>query len=323
MPADNLRGDSSADLNTNSQVVVPVRTQQMQQKPGQIDWVKKLDSAEHWKRWRYTFQRNAKVYLSKIVYPDDEMRHDAYIVALLKAAEGSKIQEKLETLIQLHDEVKGVKCEEMLDGLERDLLPMTETDRRLVIDQFMKFQRGAKSLLDAVTELSQLVLKCKQLKFEPNDDTVTYKYMSLLNREENALYGPYYSNTGNGSELEKTIQAVEAMARKLAEVGTCSVNMANGISCAANGNGNYKGNGKKPKRAGFNSNGKKKKARPCGKCGRKSCEGGGKCSAADLECYKCGKTGHLQAMCRSAGKGSDGKAAAATSVGSASMPDFK
>ena len=201
----------------------------------------------------------------------------------------------------LHDESKKdvSRCMGMLDCLEKELLPATETDRRTVIGKFLRYERGSKTLLEAVTELNQCMLKCRQIGFEANDDVVEFVYKSMLNTQENVHFNSYYTAPDDPKAVAKpTIAAIEALARKQAEV--VGRGQSAGISLAANSTHDGK---RKPKRAGFKPKGKGGSGGKCTNCTDDNCKGGDQCSAGRMTCFKCGKTGHVKAMCKSKGKG--------------------
>jgi hypothetical protein len=321
MPEDNANmqsGNSKAKTSTSGDPSEDRTAMFRGVRPGQLDWVAPISSAADFRMWSFKFRVGASTYLSKEVYPEEDKQHMACLNALLKASTLGGFA-KMDELIMLLDS-QGVKCEDMLIRLQSELLPSTETDRIRATDQFMSFQRGGTGLMIAARELGQLVLKCNQLGYKPDADTVSAKYKSLLSQSERPLFELYHDGIVDVRDaLQRTIQAVEKLARAQDGGKQAGGNGAStGISCTAK---DFKS---KPKRAGFNPkgpNGKGDSKSACGKCGKKSCEGGAKCSAADKECYKCGKKGHLQALCRSAGKGAGGKAAAAVADGS--EPDFK
>ena len=301
-------------------------------RPGQIDWVTALERPADFKSWLFRFRIGSKMYLSEKVYPDEDERRFAWLNALLRAATLGKNEEMIR-LLELYDN-GGTTCEELLVNLEKRFMPEEEMERKRTTLAFMAFNRGKRTLTNAVKELKIVLLDCERYGFSPDDATRRAKYESLLLSSELPFFTLYLNAdksqlsiaTNRESETEKVIRVLEKYGRD--QDGIRSVDNGNGPTFAGSSfSDNRKGSKeKKPKRKGFATfaNGREENPNrntpPCKKCGRvcAAVKGTGACPAQDRTCNKCGKIGHFEKQCYSTitrkGPRTDAKAKAGVSV---------
>ena len=312
----------SSESRPNSQMVNP--PENVFAKPGNVkpvpqDWVPPITCAAEWKPWREKFWDSSCYYIQTCFFQNQEMMDLFFKSAVRKGAELGKFK-KMDELITLHGKTHSGKA--LLDRLEKEFCPSTETDRRRATDQFLAFKRGAMTLLQASTALGQVVLKCRDLGYEPGNDTLEAKYMSLLVDSERPFIGLYIDIAKSKdpenklSSYDKALWAIEQLARSqrdhgLQGGGTTSTSLAADGTGGRGGRGGRRGRGGRgggPRRETYEAGGAGR-GKKCGNCGYEDCKGGDQCRAANKKCKHCDKIGHFKAMCRS--KAKDEKAAMA------------
>lgn len=268
---------------------------------GQLDWVENIDKPSDFRSWRYRFGIGARIYLSKEVYPNEEDRQSAWLMALIKA--GSKFPEMCQ-LIELYDNA-GSKCEEILKKLADRFLPADDIDRKRATAQFMAYVRSRQSLLEATKGLKLVLLECQKFGYTPDNETVKAKFESLIRPEERPMYRLYLKNeeeddTGYGQVL----QAVEALGKDQEDASKGSSGVSTDFAGGAFSHGSKEKKHRDPRRKGFlpRSGDGKSATQICDRCG-KNCpftrgQDKTKCYAHDKPCKKCGKKGHFEKMCK-------------------------
>lgn len=273
---------------------------------GQIDWVSSISKPSDFKSWEFRFRAGASVYLSEKVYPDAEERRSAWLFALIRAAQLGAFEEMLQLLELYHN--NRVCCENLLEQLGKRFTPAIEVEKKKATKKFMDFERGRKSLLDAVKDLRVTILDCQKYGFNPCDETKLVKYESLLLPSEVPIFKLYIRKEGNSpTSLEEYIKGIEDLAKD--QETTCKSNAeeslgGNQLFAGAAFRRNTTKEKKVPKRKGFvNEKTTDTKPDTCTRCGKKcpATKSGdiSKCYAYNKECNKCGKKGHFGEVCRS------------------------
>ena len=269
---------------------------------GQIDWIIGISKPSDFKSWLFKFKVGSRVYLSNEVYTDEQERHDAWMNALVIAATRGNFEEMLYYLELLEND--GVRCETLLEHLERKFVPTAELARKQSIEAFMKYTRNRKTLMEAVKELRVIVLECNKHGYNPEKETLIAKYESLLQTQELPIFRSYedrYKSLPFTTEFEKYLRALEELAKDQEEKKPNKETEVETFAGAAKQKFR-----KDTKRSGYRSKKNdeenatnKSKCTRCGyPCPATKGKGKDKCPAANKTCNKCGKKGHFAEVCR-------------------------
>jgi hypothetical protein len=280
---------------------------------GQIDWIEAIAKPIDFELWEFDFIAGANMYLSKTVYPDPNERRDAWLFALIRAAQLGGFVE-MRKLLQLNHK-GGLRCEELLEALRKQFLPAIETERKKCSKKFMDFQRQKRTLMQAVKDLRVVLLDCNKFGFNPCEATVRAKYEGMLSAQELPLFKLYLVK-GNRDDtvfahfmaaMEELAKDQETATKYATDAfqgaeGTGDEQFAGGVFKKARGAPKRKGYA--PEKTSKGTEGKTNDKRKCSRCGKDNCpalSGGNKasCSAANEVCRKCGKKGHFERVCRS------------------------
>lgn len=306
--SDNGRNKQTT-MGDNSHIGGPSEDRSCRIRKGQIDWVVGLERASDFKAWSFKFKMGAATYLSREVYPNEEERRYAYINALIRASSLGKFQELCDH-VELLD-ASGVRCEGLLERLEKRYLPAMDVERKRVSSSYLSFTRGKASLLESFTALQKVLLECHKYGYDPGTETERTKLEQLVLPEDWPIYRLYLERErakgDKQSELECTRNAVEALGRDQEDKRKNS-NQSSGTPPFVGSTQRGKEPRRKghPERKGKSESSGKQKGQPCERCG-KHCpatrgEPKEKCYAFGQECNKCGKKGHYGSVCRSGSK---------------------
>ena len=283
---------------------------------GQLDWVCPIEKASEFKSWAFKFGMGAKVYLSALLYPNDEERHFAFMIALLKAASQGKFAE-MEQYLELLN-ATGVRAEALLPALEKKFLPSKEIERKRATLKYLGYTRERKPLHEALKDLNVLYLECIKYGYDPGHPTHIARIESLIYTADMPIFRLYLNKESSveGSELEKTLRAAEALAKDQENTSVSATHSQGGPQFAGATQDRSKRN--EGHRREFRKNHRKghpadKQAtasskKTCTKCGNGNCptllknSEGKPCFASGKKCNVCGKEGHYGKVCRKKGK---------------------
>ena len=283
---------------------------------GHLDWVTGIANASEFRSWSFAFSKGAKMFLSVEAYTKEDERMDAFMNAYLRAAHLGGFDD-MRTMLELYDR-KGIKGEEILKKLQDRYLPTAEIEKKKAMQNFLKFDKGGRSLFQAVKDLNVLLLECFKAGYQPDDLTVQGIFEGLVPANQLTLYRILKEKMSSlkalsaltpEEDLKYTMQAVEEMG-KVQEMA----NMANDEPPFAGGafgkDKRGKGKGKwNPKRKGYNNaeNGTNDREQAqqkskCTRCGKRCPYSKGQpldtCYAYNKDCHKCGGKGHYGPLCK-------------------------
>ena len=283
-------------------------------KPSDLTWVPACKGEGSWRAFRKDFQVPASFFLKPKYFESDDEWKEAYLVALLKAAELGGFRRMKDDLHDLHS--KDIGGKELLDELKKMYLPLVVVRRHELELQFDNFDfKKGESLLVGLRRFDRLVDECKEVGKVCEEDRKATRVFRLIppGKKTDALLA--CSSSSSTAPVELSYDKIRKYADMLAAVDCLTKRAGGGAreEFANAAQGQARRHGFPPGASQGQDNGKDKKGddkksfKPtgagqadCTVCGQRHSGGAAACRHKDKTCNSCGKRGHLVRVCPSA-----------------------